>query len=331
MKRKSILLTAISIAVVCVSLLLIGCENNQEIILQEESDECNELLEDVITVVNHKGEEVVVDFNSEEYKVFREGYLRDRKTRYSNISTDDPMIRNVPSEAFIRDQYKALQIVPPLEPIAIESEISNNQIKRARTTSSWVMVTIPHYYEFDEDENPNRNYWCGHAALKCVAKYHGEYKTLGNIHTAFWNNSSGYRNDRNNDGKYAASMLDLLWAANNQNGGSWNYDFPTTSSESVSSMDRYYQRLKDGVNYKKPAIVASYYNQTYGHFYPVTGYYEVKKSDGSIDYDNSYLLLRDVIEPSKIYTSGEHTVSVRTFYNKRISNSILFVRPWKLV
>lgn len=54
----------------------------------------------------------------------------------------------------------------------------------------------------DPLENTNGYYFWEHAALKCIANFHGQYKTLNEMFTAFKNNSlNGYSKDWNKDGK----------------------------------------------------------------------------------------------------------------------------------
>lgn len=182
---------------------------------------------------------------------------------------------------------------------------------------------VPHYYEWDTSENPKHYNWCGHAALKMVGAYHGVYHTLGEIHDYFWANSpGGYAKDRNKDGKYASWLWDLRTAARDQ------YGFRNTpeKGEVVGSVERFFKRLKDCVDYKKPAIVASTYLEPYGHMYPVVGYFAEQK-DGVIDYSKAKLYLRDSKLSSPRYTDYDIEVDVKTFYNHMISNNFLIIKP----
>lgn len=197
-------------------------------------------------------------------------------------------------------------------------------------TYDFVDGHIPHFYEFDSGENPNSYYWCGQAALKCVAAYHGVTKSLEHIHSACWYNAASYRNSRctfNGVKKYCANVWDLEYAAKKENYKGYGFNFKNTSSENVSSLQQFYQRCKDGVRYNKPAIVPSWYGYNEGHFYVVTGYYENRKSNGDIDYNRSYLFLRDVAMRNPVYWNCDRYVKVNEFYNLRNGNKILFVRP----
>lgn len=212
--------------------------------------------------------------------------------------------------------------------------ISGTITSKTTYPNKFVKVFFPHYYEWDSTENPNGYNWCGHAALKATASYHGSLKTLSQIHTAFSNNSSAYVNGgkgRCNDYEYCASMVDLLWMANNQNNKTWNYNFPTTSTVTKSTIASFFQQLRDGVDYNKPVIVASNYLESYGHFYPVVGYKLVTTSSGTIDYNNTILYLRNVQYSVPTYVLYDNAVSVQTFFNQRRSNDLLVVRPWQFV
>ena len=118
----------------------------------------------------------------------------------------------------------------------------------------------------------------------------------------------------------------MRYAASNQNGGSWNYNFPLSSSETIYSKAHFFQRVQDGVDNHKPMLIPSYYDISYGHFYAVVGYEVKYYSNGSINYNNSKVYLRDVSDSSPgVWYETEAKVS--TFYNARNGNKVLFVRP----
>jgi hypothetical protein len=220
-----------------------------------------------------------------------------------------------------------------MRPVDIDMARNSKLVFTARTISpvtKFVSGTVPHYYEWNTTENPSGYNWCGHAALKSVAKYHGSLKNLSQIHTAFSNNSSAYVNGgkgRCNDYKYCAGMSDLLWMANNQNNKTWNYNFPSTGTATRSTIASFFQQLRDGVDYNKPTIVASDYLEPYGHFYPVVGYKIVYTSNGSIDYNLSQVYLRNVQRSAPIFITYDDWTSVQNFFNQRRSNDLLIVRP----
>lgn len=187
----------------------------------------------------------------------------------------------------------------------------------------FVRGIVPHYYEWDPSENPNHYNWCTHAALKMVGAYHGEYRTLDQIHEYF-KSSSEYANDRLKDGKFVGKLSDILYCV--QKTHQYNLG-RSTKAESIYTIERFFQRLKDGVDYNKPAIVPSYYGESYGHMYPVVGYKIIKKSNGSIDYERSKLYLRNSELQNPIYQKYDWEVSVQAFFNNRSSNDILIIQP----
>lgn len=186
-----------------------------------------------------------------------------------------------------------------------------------------ILSTVPHYYEWDPTENPNHYNWCAHAALKMVGDYHGTYHTLDEIHRYFLNNSSGYARGRIGDGKFSGSLYDIMIAAKK------NYFFRNTDDhgETIHNIDEFFQRLKDGVDYKKPAIVPSTYNEPYGHMYPVVGYAAEFDQNGKVDYSKAILYLRDSEIPSPLYRDYDRQVDVRTFYNSMSVKQILIIKP----
>lgn len=192
------------------------------------------------------------------------------------------------------------------------------------TGSNYALLAIPHYFEYDADENPNGNSWCGQTVLKCVADFHGKYRTLPQLHQTMLRNSSrGYALQHCGSG-YCAKLQDLKWAAElSQNNG---YGWSQSDFETVYNIGHFFQRMKDGVDYDKPAIVPTTYIYGVGHYYAVTGYMLVR-NNGIIDYDNSKLFLRDVVRRTPKNAYYDEDVSVRTFYNSITGNQILFVRP----
>lgn len=240
---------------------------------------------------------------------------------------------------------------------------TNYDIKFYRRPKSniceYVSGTVPHYYEYDSTENPEPHpsgyWWCGHAALKCVGMYHGTLKGLDDIHNIFIENANlenssdsqgnPYHYEDNNfcDGThYCSTLYDLLHAAKEPNG----YEFEQSHIYPTEDIDEYFQKLKDGVLYNYPPIVENFFDISVGHFYVVTGFKEVKDSNGNINYDESELYLRDVLQenpcPSDIpsaYAKADKSVCVSHFYTKRYQaddngnpiigdgDLILFVKP----
>jgi Peptidase_C39 like family len=204
--------------------------------------------------------------------------------------------------------------------------------------TKFVSGVVPHYYEWNDTENPSHYNWCGHAALKSVAKYHGSLKTLSQIHDRFIaNNPSGtYKLSKGwcGDNKYCPKMSDMLYATNITNNSANNYQFPTSGAVSKSTIASFFQQLRDGVDYNKPVIVPSTYDVPYGHFYPVTGYKLVYASNGTIDYVASKIYLRDVLSTTALTPLYEKIASVQEFFNSRSgvradgSADIFVVRPW---
>lgn len=264
------------------------------------------------------------EFKSEALKVEKAGSPRTDETLYeyykSNLNADN--------------QWYLMGFDGPPSSQELEQK-STNSTSNAKVSAAPIVKLIagvvPHYYEWDASENPSHYNWCGHAALKSVASYHGSLKTLGQIHTAFSNNSTAYTNGGKgvcNDYKYCARMTDMLWMANKQNGGSWNYNFPTSSTVTKSTIASFFQQLRDGVDYAKPVIVASNYLEPYGHFYPVVGYSLVTNSAGAVDYNASLVYLRNVQYSSPSNLSYENSTTVQNFFDMKRSADLLVVRPW---
>lgn len=210
----------------------------------------------------------------------------------------------------------------------VEAQEKEAMQKNGPYSNNSGLTYVHHYYEFDANENPNRYYWCGHANLKGVAKKHGQFKTLGQIHTAFRNNSSAYRNGRcGNSAPFCASLLDLHYAADNNPSRSWNYNLRATSYETVYSVANLFQRIKDGVDYNKPLIIPSDFGYSnVGHFYTVVGYSIRYSSGNRIDYNRSEVYLRDVARP-RVSTFYDRSTSASNFFNKMRGNQVLIVRP----
>ena len=188
------------------------------------------------------------------------------------------------------------------------------------------VTNVPFYSEWGS-ENPNNNWWCGHASLKCVGMAHGTYKSLTTIHNYFWNNSPGYSGDRCNNGKYCSSYEDLLIGAK----GAGLYGHTTSSKDYMSSKALYCQKLMDGVWYGKPVIAASVYAIPAGHFYVITGFEVYYTSGTNIDYNASKFYLRDVNKNYEENPYWDRVATFQQFYDNRSSENLLVVRPWSYI
>lgn len=299
MKIRTLWIITCILLTVLATTFVISCEKEDPI--EKALD-----VEDIIILEDKAGNQVEVDFNSDDYKEFRSLDI----TQTTPLSDEEPI-----RYSYINSKKSLLEY--PSDVLSIRSSFSK--------APKWRFINVPHYSQNNSKENPNRYYWCGHTALKCVLSYHGKTVSLLDMHEKFKKNSpGGYAKDRNKDGSFVSSMWDLETAAK------LNYGFPNSDSESVYSISKFYQRLKDGVNYKKPMIIASTYKYSYGHFYPVVGYKEVIKPNGSIDYDNSEFMLRDVYFSKPKYAFYDRIVSVSTFYKYRSSNDILLIKKWNV-
>ena len=78
--------------------------------------------------------------------------------------------------------------------IAVVLIILGFLVSGANAGSHFIKSFLPPAYEFNTQENPDSNYWCGHTALQSVGKYiTGKYKRLDTLHYTFKRNSpSGY-------------------------------------------------------------------------------------------------------------------------------------------
>lgn len=177
------------------------------------------------------------------------------------------------------------------------------------TPDDWVYVN--HKYEFDSSENPNKYYWCGHAALSTVAEMEsGKTKTMKELHNVFRSNSpNNYA--KNNltpscKGKWCSSTLDLYWAAHlSKNNG---YGLNETVIRNVpKNSSAFLQKIKDAITWNHAAIVASDYGyRSVGHFWIIVGYKDTGNPDTSI------LFMRDVAR-EKPEQHWEEEVSVSDF------------------
>lgn len=148
------------------------------------------------------------------------------------------------------------------------------------------------------------------------------YHSLDEIHNYF-KRTKAYANDRLGDGKFSGSLYDIMLSAKR------DYHFINTEdhAESISNIDRFFQRLKDGVDYKKPAIVPSFYMEPYGHMYPVVGYAAEFNQDGKVDFSKAILFLRDSRLQFPVHQDYDISVDVETFYKSRASRDILIIKP----
>ena len=63
--------------------------------------------------------------------------------------------------------------------------VYNNRVNSYPTIVTGKILNIPHYYEFNPKENPNRYWWCGQTAFRMTIKAFGITKTPNEIHKGF--------------------------------------------------------------------------------------------------------------------------------------------------
>ncbi len=203
-----------------------------------------------------------------------------------------------------------------------------NSLNKAVSNSKFVEGTVPHFYEFDSVQNPNKYYWCGHASLKMVAEYislrkngKANIKTLSQLHETFKKNSpNGYATNTYVKGLWAANLMDLDYAARLTQNNGYGLSDGRLSNKDISKLDvnknpNYsflFQKMKDGVNLNYPPIVSTYTGNLVGHFMVVVGYEE------KTTVENSILYIRDCLYVSPVYKNYEHSMTVKDFYQRII-------------
>ena len=249
-----------------------------------------------------------------------------------------PVIPNVQSSSEAKPDG-LLEITLNYGKSVIDALSGDRVAAQATQVAVFVRGTVPHFYEFDTTQNPNRYGWCGHAALRSVGKYiAGTDKSLTSIHTIFSKNSpNGYAKDRvSGSYHFCAALQDLYWAAQlSQNGG---YDRSQSVTRQVNDVRNsngtysrdyagLFQKVVDGVSYNYPPIVPSdYYHGSVGHFWIITGY----KNTG--DPATSVLYLKDLASTSanQDHPNYEREATVKDFFNKAMVGQsyvqLLFVK-----
>lgn len=194
----------------------------------------------------------------------------------------------------------------------------------------FVPGTVEHYFERNSLENPNGNYWCGHTALKIVAKYvTGQNKTLKEIHDPlFWINRADYRNNvqclPGSSGQYCARLLDLWYGVQQTNANSIKNGYNRPNSVKyifTGNMPGFYQKVKDGINNGWPIISPSnvMYNRD-GHFWVITGYEDM----GTVG--TSRLYVRNVERTNPVYTNYDDVFTVQEFFDRSSNGQLLIVK-----
>ena len=192
-------------------------------------------------------------------------------------------------------------------------------VSGAFATPKFIDGKVNHYYEFNSYENPDRNWWCGHTALKMAAEYvTGEYKSLGMIHYAMIQNSSYYANNSVCGSHFCSRLYDIEMAAQSSNPGSYNR--PNTVRRSVSTKQLFLQKVKDGVINDLPPIADSRFDVSVGHFYVIVGYDEKPNIDDTIIY------LMDPLEKYPRVSNWDKTTTLKNFWENMDTKQFVFVK-----
>ena len=168
------------------------------------------------------------------------------------------------------------------------------------STPTALVTGFPHVYEYS-NLNPNRYYWCGHAALASALAKSGKSTDIARLHTIFLQNSpAGYGSNRG--GKYISAVQDLMWATDKQFGLELSQaSLNRTSAELLG-------KVKDAVSFNRALIVPSDYGYVgIGHFWLIVGYKEV-----SNDPDQSIIYMRDMARPPN-GTHWDHETKIGSF------------------
>lgn len=191
---------------------------------------------------------------------------------------------------------------------------------------------MPHYYEFNPAENPNRNGWCGHTALKIAGQYiSGQTKTLQQIHNTFTLNSAGYANQEintpnaycgnNPNFHWCASLQDLMWAARLPQNGGYGRSAIAGLITTYSSNTDFFNKVKAAINLNQPVIIPSNWKYAnIGHFWVIVGYTDWGSPVGSA------LYLRDVALSAPKAPNADWAVDVNVFYGATPIKQMLIVK-----
>ena len=179
---------------------------------------------------------------------------------------------------------------------------------------------FPWYGEFDKTENPNHNWWCGHAALKMVTAFKTKkVPTLKQLDTYFRQNSpDGYALNRcaypGGNASWCASLYDI-WQA-----GKINLGMPNTNRLTVSKVVKglpNYTGFLDGVknaikNQKSPVVTVGAYqpNWQIGHTWVIIGYNDNNNPKAPGD---AYLFLRDDSQQYPTNPEMDDWITVKDF------------------
>lgn len=199
-------------------------------------------------------------------------------------------------------------------------------------TTRWLNTNLPHFYEFDPNDDPHKHYWCGHAALKVSMMYwHGLTKSLSSIHHIFRANSYKYRSNKSrltSSHNWCASLQDLAWAQYPRNGGYGTIanNIGTGNHNGLrikkpQNIYDFFNFIKSAINANQPVIIPSrWHYRSAGHFWIVTDYTDWGSPYGSA------LYLRDVAIPYPAYPNADKSVFVQDFYSGTNSGQMLVIQ-----
>ncbi len=208
---------------------------------------------------------------------------------------------------------------------------SNANAERVTAYDPWNYV--PHFYEFDTrwGENPNRYYWCGHAALKTVLKYRtGVTYGLTNIHnTLLANNQSSTglyfkKNCPNSKKEYCAVLEDMVYASNNNYGLYARTHLVSKNIGDLQAKREVFKIIKNAIKQKKLLIAfarTDMKTNSWGHAWVITGYNTDGVSDPYNDPSDTYLFFRDVVQSGPTYPEMDDWYTLDQFYRSLKSNS----------
>lgn len=162
--------------------------------------------------------------------------------------------------------------------------VYNNRVNSYPTIVTGKILNVPHYYEFNPKENPNRYWWCGQTAFRMTIKAFGITKTPNEIHKGFNEVDQNYKKKKfyyeNNCGygnkykwcAYPGLFVDTIeWYGKNRIGNL------KAKREEYYSEIALFEAVKKAIDNKQLMILysQSYYSNGWvrvKHFMVVNGY-----------------------------------------------------------
>ena len=241
--------------------------------------------------------------------------------------------RNLNQKILLLQEKQILEQQFKLEQQALEQQVQElliikKNLEKSVNTYNHKVIQVPHYYEYDSNENPNGYWWCGHTSLKMTLEAFGIKRDLQTIHKVFLEVDKLRGGTYNYTTKQESCKYQDYCADFGLIGETINWfkknGFRISAKVTDSSRSSFVRDIKNNINSGKLMIVYSPHyrmssnSNSWGeikHFYVIHGYKVVG--------NKIYLYVRDPFQKITAYQTEYSNFDSDLWWSHMVENNVV--------